>query len=100
MNNDGIKHDLETIASSAAQKAVYETFMKLGIDTSDPLRAQKDFALLSSMRNIMEDEQYKADMAHLRKWRLLVDKAYIHLFLIIVGGLGVYFMDLFSRIKK
>lgn len=67
--------ELEMIASAAAKKAVDETFMKLGIDTSDPIKAQRDFAILSEARKLLDDEDFRADLTHLRKWRLAMDKA-------------------------
>ena len=67
--------ELESIAASAAKTAVAETFMKLGIDTSDPIKAQRDFAVLSEARKLLEDEGFRADLTHLRKWRLAMDKA-------------------------
>lgn len=47
-------HDLETIASAAAEKAIDGFLIRLGVDVTKPLEMQRDFA-------------------HLRKWRQSVD---------------------------
>lgn len=42
--------DIEAVAEAAAEKAVAKTFMAFGLDPSDPLAAQRDFAFLRDAR--------------------------------------------------
>lgn len=60
---------LERIAQRAADKAVADTLTRLGIDPSDPISAQHDFAALREVRKLVESREYQADLMHLRTWR-------------------------------
>ena len=60
---------LEQIARSAAEAAVKDTLTKLGIDHSDPIAAQRDFQALREVRHLVTDQEYQADLMHLRNWR-------------------------------
>lgn len=44
----------EAIAERAAAKAIDGFFIRLGVDTSDPIAMQKDFAALRSFRESVE----------------------------------------------
>lgn len=44
----------EAIAERAAAKAIDGFFIRLGVDTSDPIAMQKDFATLRSFRESVE----------------------------------------------
>src|SRR5690348_13183738 len=63
--------DVKEIAETAAREAVKETLLTIGLDVSDPLRAQEGFVVV---RRILLDEGFVKDMAHLRKWRLSVEQ--------------------------
>lgn len=80
------QREVEEIASRAARQAVEETFIRLGIDPTDPIEAQRD-------------------MQHLREWRLAVaaikSKGMLALLGILVSGLAAAvwlgFRELLSR---
>lgn len=78
-----------------AQRAIEGILTRLGVDTSNPLSAQKDFAKLRAMRELLDDEDFQADLAFMRKWRLNADKVTdtsiktVVRFLV-AGGLGLF----------
>ena len=80
--------ELQLIAETAARSAVNETFTKLGIDISNPIQAQREFAVISELRHLIDDKEFQADLAHLRKWRTAVESAQKTTFLAIVGVLA------------
>jgi hypothetical protein len=45
---------VERVAERAAELAISGFFLKLGVDTSDPLAMQKDFAYLRSWRESID----------------------------------------------
>lgn len=64
--------EIQTIAEAAAKAAVEETLLSLGIDTRDPIQAQKDFMVLREVGRLVMDSEFRKDMEHLRNWRLAV----------------------------
>lgn len=60
---------IETIAHSAAKQAVHETLLTVGVDTSNPIAAQKVFGALNDLVQRFSDKETQADMAQLRSWR-------------------------------
>lgn len=48
------KPELEEIAALAAEKAVMQVFIKLGVDIAEPIEMQKDFNHLRSWRKSSE----------------------------------------------
>ena len=60
---------IEAAAERAAQRAVHQTLVTLGIDAGSPIERQKDFAALAEIRIIMEDPETQRDFMHLRRWR-------------------------------
>ncbi len=63
------EHEIEDIAVRASRKTLDGAFISLGIDPSDPVKAQDDFAALRKMKEVFEDPEYQLDRAHLRKIR-------------------------------
>jgi hypothetical protein len=57
---------LRDIAESAAEKAVAKTFVAMGLDPNEPLKAQRDFNFL---RDLVHDKELTADMVYLRRSR-------------------------------
>jgi hypothetical protein len=57
---------LRDVAESAAEKAVNKTFIAMGLDPSEPLKAQRDFNFL---RDLVHDKELSADMNFLRRSR-------------------------------
>lgn len=64
--------EIQTIAEAAAKAAVEETLLSLGIDTRDPIQAQRDFMVLREVGRLVMDSEFRKDMEHLRNWRLAV----------------------------
>ena len=65
--------EIRTVAEAAAKAAVEETLLKLGIDTRDPIQAQKDFMVLREVGKLVMDSEFRKDMEHLRTWRVAVN---------------------------
>lgn len=76
---------IERIAAEAARKAVQDTLTKLGIDHADPLAAQRDFAALREVRQLVESPDYQADLMHLRTWRKSMENVRSKGLLTVVG---------------
>lgn len=57
---------MEYIAERAAVRAIEEMFTRIGLDTSDPIKLQTDFAVI---RTMMRDEEHLEDMMFLRRFR-------------------------------
>jgi hypothetical protein len=64
---------MKELAEDAAQQAVARTLLSLGIDPANPLEAQKDMAALRELRLVVDDQEFQADMIHLRRWRKTMD---------------------------
>lgn len=67
--------DIEAIAEKAAQRAVKETFMHIGINLDNPLDAQREFYLMREIGRLAEDENFRKDLQHIRSWRLRTETA-------------------------
>ena len=96
---------VEAIAAAAAVRAVEEMFLRLGVDTSDPIKAQRDFAVLSETRKLLDDEGFRADLTHLRRWRLAMDKAQsqtivVMVTLIMTGVLTAFWLGFRSQVFR
>lgn len=77
--------ELEALAASAAEKAVSSVLTSLGIDTKDPIKAQKDFAALREMRELVDDDEFQRDLAHLRSWRKATEDVRAKTFMAVIG---------------
>lgn len=62
------------IAEQAATAAVERTLLAIGIDPSDKIKAQSEFMRMRSAASLLEDAEFTRDMAHLRRWRLAMEK--------------------------
>lgn len=82
--------DMRIIAEVAAKAAVEETLVKLGIDVTNPIKAQQDFMILREVGKLVMDSEFRKDMEHLRTWRVAINdvksKSLITLVGIIVTG--------------
>lgn len=65
---------MREIAKDAAKEAVSQTLVSLGIDTENPIEVQKDLASLRELRRIFGDGDMQSDLAHLRAWRIRMEK--------------------------
>lgn len=82
--------EMHMIAEVAAKAAVEETLIKLGIDVSNPIKAQQDFMVLREVGKLVMDSEFRKDMELLRTWRMAINdvksKGLITLVGIIVTG--------------
>lgn len=91
---DATPAELQDLAETAAQKAVTQTLLTLGIDVSNPLQAQKDFMVLREVGQLVMDPEFRKDMEHLRNWRLAIrdvkTKGLITIIgLVVTGAIGL-----------
>lgn len=77
--------ELEALAASVAEKAVSIVLTSLGIDTKDPIKAQRDFAALHEMRELVDDDEFQRDLAHLRSWRKATEDVRAKTFMAVIG---------------
>jgi hypothetical protein len=66
--------DLEDIAERAARKAVQQTLLTVGIDVSNPLVVQRDFAVMRDIVGSVRDANFRKDLEHARTWRLEMER--------------------------
>ena len=95
---------MATLADEAAHRAVAETLLTLGIDTHDPLEAQRDMATLRELREMIDSEDFQADLLHLRRWRKTFDSIEKKGFMaalgfIFVGGIALIIFAFASKTK-
>lgn len=61
---------VKVVAHDAAKRAVHETLISLGIDPSNPIDSQHDFAVF---RELMDDGELKKDLQFARAFRESMD---------------------------
>lgn len=76
---------MRQVADEAATKAVNDTLLRLGIDPNNPIEAQRDFAAMREMREMVSNEEWWKDQHHLRRWRKAVDAVESKGFMAAVG---------------
>lgn len=95
---------LENVAERAAQQAVHETLVSLGLDPKKPIEVQRDMAALRELREMMTSREFQADMMHLRRWRKSMDavqsKGMLTLVGLITAGLAAALWIGFQRMLK
>lgn len=64
---------MQEVSEKAAEKAVRDMLLRLGINPDDPIEAQKDFAAMREFRELMLDQEWQKDQLHLRRWRKAMD---------------------------
>lgn len=62
-------HRITEIAEEAAERPVHKTLMMIGIDAGNPLKAQKDFAVMREVGELVSSDEFRKDIEHTRKWR-------------------------------
>jgi hypothetical protein len=65
--------ELSDLAEMAAERAVRAVLLQIGIDSADPLEAQKDFYLMRQVAHMAADSEFRKDMEHVRAWRMSMD---------------------------
>ena len=61
---------IRVVAHDAAQKAVHDTLIAVGIDPNNPLESQQDFARL---RELLDDPEMREDWMAVRGFRKSLD---------------------------
>ncbi len=97
--------ELQIIASQAADRAVRNTLLTLGIDVDDPIKAQEDFAVLREVGKLVRDPEFRKDLEAVRLWRLAQRELTTHgikvaLGVIVVGALGALWLGFQSYFGK
>lgn len=65
---------MQNISEEAAFKAVNRTLTALGVDHENPLETQRDFAAMHEVRELLSDDEFRKDMLHIRKWRMVMER--------------------------
>lgn len=97
--------ELQIIIREAVGSAVKETLTTLGIDANDPIKTQEQMVALRDIAKMLEDEEFKKDLAHVRRWRQSVDKVSdvgirTAIGVIVTGFLGFLLFALKALIEK
>jgi len=64
---------MKQMAKATADETVKQILLTIGIDQGNPIEAQKDMAALRELRQLIDDDEFKKDMLHLRRWRKTMD---------------------------
>lgn len=54
--------------------AVHEVLGSLGFDTNDKFKMQQQMSSVRKFAELMQDEEFRADLVHLRKWRVATER--------------------------
>lgn len=68
------EEQLKIVVREAVGSAVKETLLSLGIDPTDAIKTQQHMHALREVSHMLDDEEFKADLLHLRKWRKSMDQ--------------------------
>lgn len=68
------EEQLKIVVREAVGSAVKETLLSLGIDPTDAIKTQQHMHALREVSYMLDDEEFKADLLHLRKWRKSMDQ--------------------------
>lgn len=66
-------------------ETVQEVLESMGFNVNNRLEMQKQMAAVREMADMLGDEQFKADLVHLRRWRTSVENATRLSFMTVVG---------------
>jgi len=66
--------ELQIVIQESVGSAVKETLITLGIDTSNPIKAQEQMAAVRDLAKLLDDEEFKKDFAQVRRWRKSVEE--------------------------
>lgn len=66
-------NNVEQAATAAAREAVMHTLLALGIDTSNPIKTQAEFASMRKLVALVEDDELYEDIAFVRRLRKASD---------------------------
>ena len=65
---------LKSMVHTAAREAALETLQALGIDASNPLASQLQFARLRELNKLLDDDDLHKDMLFVRRLRVNADR--------------------------
>lgn len=60
---------MKAVAKEAAKEAVDDVLQRIGIDVSNPIKTQAEFAAMRELTVLMKDEKIAADLEFLRRLR-------------------------------
>jgi hypothetical protein len=60
---------MKALAKEAAKEAAHEVLQTIGIDTSNPIKTQAEFASMRELALLMKDDRIVADLEFLRRLR-------------------------------
>ena len=91
--------ELHHIATEAAERAVRNTLLTLGVDADDPIKAQEDFAVLREVGKLVRDPEFRKDLEAIRLWRTAQKELTAHslkvaIGVLVVGALGALWLGL------
>jgi hypothetical protein len=100
-----LSHEAAELAERVAKKAVAETFLMIGVDTSDPLSVQRDFAVMREVGRLALDPEFRKDIEHTRKWRLALEAIQVRgitaaIGIIIAGFVGALWLGVKTALGK
>jgi hypothetical protein len=105
MASNMTEHDVERIATKAADKAVHDVLLSLGIDARNALETQRDLATLRELRDLFNNEEFEADLMHLRRWRRTVESVgkqglFTTVTVLFTGTLGLLWLAAETYLKR
>lgn len=66
---------IKVVVREAVSSAVKETLTSLGIDASDAIKTQTHMAAVREISEMLDDDEFKADLVYLRRWRKSMEQA-------------------------
>lgn len=76
---------MKEISESTAENTVTTLLLRLGLDPNDPIAAQRDFAAMRELADLVQDDEWRKDQLHLRRWRRTMDQLESKGFMALVG---------------
>lgn len=84
---------LEALIQDCARKAVADVLMLIGVDATNPIKAQATFASLREIADLYSDPEFRSDLTELRAWRKSMSsvksKGVLTIVGLIVTGVGL-----------
>lgn len=95
--------EVKGIAESAAREAVRETLLIVGLDVTEPLSAQRDFAVMREVGRLAMDPEFRKDIEHTRKWRKALEAietkgVLTAIGMAVTGALGLLWLGLKAKL--
>jgi hypothetical protein len=97
--------EVKQIAEATGREIVRETLLAIGIDVTDPLAAQRDFAVMREIGQLAMDPEFRKDIEHTRKWRKAIEQietkgVIAAIGMIVTGGLGLLWAGIRAKVGQ